>query len=283
MRRRTLRLLYSILKTKPFDQSRAVRRLNREIVDLVKTNLAQVLAIRFSPEARASREQWQEHLQAAAVDGRAYAREKNGPPQRSEAWDKIFALPDPWSCDSEYEAVKYEQTLALLPEGVFANALEIGCAEGHFTLRLAPRVGSLTAVDISPRALTRAKERCSRLKNVAFQRLDLNTSVVAGLFDLVVCSELLYYLIDLPGAIARVLGHVGPGGFFLPLTRAWWSMTQRAVVSLGIRSLLSGSKPLLMALPHSPESSCRGNFARLFTESCFTSASPRVNDHIAPQ
>ena len=157
---------------------------------------------------------------ASPSRGRSRARirpEKAGPPQRSEAWDKIFALPDPWSCDSEYEAVKYEQTLALLPEGVFANALEIGCAEGHFTLRLAPRVSSLTAVDISPRALTRAKERCSKLSNVTFQRLDLNTSVVAGLFDLVVCSELLYYIRDqdLRAAIERILGHVRPGGFFL--------------------------------------------------------------------
>ena len=183
----------------------------------MKTNLAQVLAIRLSPEARESQEQRQERLQTAAADGRAFAREKADPPQRSEAWDKIFALPDPWSCDSEYEAVKYEQTLALLPEGVFANALEIGCAEGHFTLRLASRIGNLTAVDISTRALTRAKERCSKLGNVTFQRLDLNTSVVAGLFDLVVCSELLYYIRDqdLRAAIERILGHVRPGGFFL--------------------------------------------------------------------
>ncbi len=76
LRRRTLRLLYSILKTKPFDKSRAVRRLKREIVDLVKTNLAQVLAIRLSPEARESQEQRQERLQTAAADGRAFAREK---------------------------------------------------------------------------------------------------------------------------------------------------------------------------------------------------------------
>ncbi len=104
-----------------------------------------------------------------------------------------------------------------MPEGVFANALEIGCAEGHFTLRLASRIGNLTAVDISTRALTRAKERCSKLGNVTFQRLDLNTSVVAGLFDLVVCSELLYYIRDqdLRAAIERILGHVRPGGFFL--------------------------------------------------------------------
>ena len=215
LRRRTLRLLYSILAAKPFDRSGAVRRLKREIVNVVKTNLAQVLATRPSPEARQSQEQWQERLQTAAVDGRAYAREKAGPPQSSEAWDKIFALPDPWSYDSEYEAIKYEQTLALLPEGVFANALEIGCAEGHFTLRLAPRVGSLTAVDISTRALARAKERCSKLGNVTFQRLDLNTSGVAGLFDLVVCSEVLYYARDLREAVGRILSHVRPGGFFL--------------------------------------------------------------------
>jgi peptidoglycan/xylan/chitin deacetylase (PgdA/CDA1 family)/GT2 family glycosyltransferase len=217
LRRRMFHLLHSILKTKPFDKWRAVRRIKREIVDLVKTNLAQVLAIRLGSEARQSREQCQERLQTAAADGRAFAREKAGPPQNNEAWDKIFALPDPWSCDSEYEAVKYEQTLALLPEEIFAYALEIGCAEGHFTLRLAPRVGNLTAVDISTRALTRAKERCSKLDNVTFQRLDLNTSVVAGLFDLVVCSELLYYIRnqDLRAAIERVLGHVRPGGFFL--------------------------------------------------------------------
>jgi SAM-dependent methyltransferase len=84
----------------------------------------------------------------------------------------------------------------------------------------------LTAVDISTRALTRAKERCSKLGNVPFQRLDLNISVVAGLFDLVVCSELLYYFTifrnqdlsrdqDLRAAIKRILGHVRPGGIFL--------------------------------------------------------------------
>jgi peptidoglycan/xylan/chitin deacetylase (PgdA/CDA1 family)/SAM-dependent methyltransferase len=176
-----------------------------------------VLAIRLSSGARQSREQWQELLRTAAAGGRAFAREKAGSPQNSETWDKIFALPDPWRYDSDYEAVKFEQTLALLPGGVFANALEIGCAEGHFTLRLAPRIGNLTAVDISTRALTRAKERCSKLGNVTFQRLDLNTSIVAGLFDLVVCSELLYYIRerDLRAAIERVLGHVRPGGFFL--------------------------------------------------------------------
>ena len=215
LRRRTLRLLYSILAAKPFDRSGAVRRLKREIVNVVKTNLAQVLATRPGPEARRSQEQWQERLQTAAVDGRAYAREKAGPPQSSNAWDKIFALPDPWSYDSEYEAIKYEQTLALLPEGLFASALEIGCAEGHFTLRLAPRVGSLTAVDISTRALARAKERCCQLGNVTFQRLDLNTSGVEGSFDLIVCSEVLYYVRDLREAVARILSHVRPGGFFL--------------------------------------------------------------------
>ena len=162
LRRRTFRLLYAVLAAKPGDRSSCVRRLRQEAVHLVKANLPRVLATKPGHAAKESQEQWQERLKAVAAAGRAYARERAGTtPQSLNEWDKIFSLPDPWAYESDYEAIKYEQTLALLPEVVFANALEIGCAEGHFSLRLAPKVGSLTAVDISTRALARAQERCA--------------------------------------------------------------------------------------------------------------------------
>lgn len=130
-------------------------------------------------------------------------------------FERIFSAgADPWSYHSRYEQEKYRQTLALLPERV-ERALELGCAEGVFTELLAPRVEALTAIDISPRALARARRRCAHLPHVAFGQLDLFEEPLPGRFDLIVCSELLYYA---PGRatlarVARALADgLAPGG-----------------------------------------------------------------------
>ncbi len=118
---------------------------------------------------------------------------------RMLGFETIFSAgADPWGYDSDYEQEKYRQTLALLPEHV-EDALELGCAEGVFTRMLAARVRSLTAADISPRALARARERCEPCRNVAFVQLDLFEQQELGRHDLIVCSEMLYYAPDLAG------------------------------------------------------------------------------------
>jgi peptidoglycan/xylan/chitin deacetylase (PgdA/CDA1 family)/SAM-dependent methyltransferase len=215
LRRRMLRLIYCVVAAKPMDRLAAARRLKHEVVSLAKANLPRVLAPRPGVAARKANRKWRQSVDEASAAGRARARGQAGPPERHDLWDRFFALPDPWAYDSDYEAVKYEQTLALLPEGAITDALEIACAEGHFTVRLAPRVGRLTAVDISARALGRAQVRCSGQANVSFQRLDLNTDEIPGPFDLIVCSEVLYFVRDLPGVVGRILSQIRPGGFFL--------------------------------------------------------------------
>ena len=107
--------------------------------------------------------------------------------------ERFAAEPDPWRYESAYEQRKYEQTLSLLPPHV-PRALEIGCAEGHFTVGLASRVGELVAADVSEIALARARSRCAGLANVQFTQLDVANDPLPGRFDLVVCSELLFYL-----------------------------------------------------------------------------------------
>src|SRR5579863_6958117 len=73
-------------------------------------------------------------------------------------WEEIFAEEDPWDYgNSAYEAWKFDQTLSLLPAGHAKTALDLGCAEGHLTARLAPHVERLTAADISPTAVARAR------------------------------------------------------------------------------------------------------------------------------
>ena len=65
-------------------------------------------------------------------------------------FESLFARGvDPWRYTSPYEQTKYEQTLSLLPPKRISRALELACAEGHFTIQLAPRVESLIAADIS--------------------------------------------------------------------------------------------------------------------------------------
>jgi peptidoglycan/xylan/chitin deacetylase (PgdA/CDA1 family) len=110
-------------------------------------------------------------------------------------WEATFAQEDPWGyASSDYERWKYEQTLSLLPPGPIGRALELGCAEGHFSERLARRVRRLISVDISETALRRARARCRKLPGVDFRALNLATDALPGGFDVVVCSEVLFYL-----------------------------------------------------------------------------------------
>jgi peptidoglycan/xylan/chitin deacetylase (PgdA/CDA1 family) len=127
-------------------------------------------------------------------DGRIVARRASDDALlRALAFERIFgAGSDPWRYDSPYEREKYERTLALLPARP-ASALELGCAEGVFTRLLASRVDALLAVDVSERALARARRRCRELPHVTFAQLDLFEDPLAGRYELVVCSELLYY------------------------------------------------------------------------------------------
>jgi trans-aconitate methyltransferase len=112
----------------------------------------------------------------------------------SQTWlEELYtADPDPWNfTHSEYERAKYAATLAALPPGQFANALEIGCSIGVFTRELAQRCGALLAIDASEAALAKARELCP---GVTFERRFVPAEWPPGKFDLIVFSEILYFL-----------------------------------------------------------------------------------------
>src|SRR5713101_3519182 len=117
-------------------------------------------------------------------------------PDEAAFWDSLFTHPDPWYYMSDYEQTKYRHTLELLPAGKIDSLLEIACAEGHFTLQLAERAGQILAVDISERALARARDRCRDLSNVRFAQHDISRGLPEGNFDVIICAEVLYYLRD---------------------------------------------------------------------------------------
>ena len=132
--------------------------------------------------------------------------------------DMYEAHRDPWNFEtSPYEAGKYDRTLAALPNEKYTAALEVGCSIGVLTARLAPRCTQLLSLDLSQRALDRARERCAGLPQVRFERREMPAEFPSGRFDLLVLSEVLYYLspADLQLMLERSARALLPGGHLL--------------------------------------------------------------------
>ncbi len=132
--------------------------------------------------------------------------------------DLYESSPDPWNFEtSAYERRKYEQTLSVLGGLHFRRALEVGSSIGVFTRMLAPRCHELISVDTSEKAVASARERLRGQSHVRVERRTLPEEMPEGSFDLIVASEVLYYLT--PGvmldALARFEGALTPGGLLL--------------------------------------------------------------------
>ena len=160
-------------------------------------------------------------------------------------FDRLYrANPDPWNYESSpYERRKYAATLAALGRQRFVRGLEIGCSIGVLSEGLARRCDQLVALDAAEGAIARARERASerargksaeratvpgaprRTAHAEFRCATVPDGLPGGRFDLVVMSEVLYYLdaIDLarlarrlrviaPGALAVMVNYTGPTG-----------------------------------------------------------------------
>jgi demethylmenaquinone methyltransferase/2-methoxy-6-polyprenyl-1,4-benzoquinol methylase len=78
-----------------------------------------------------------------------------------------------------------------------ARALELACGTGLFTRHLAPRVGTLTAVDAAPEVLALNRERMRGTANVRYVEADLFAWQPAERYDLVFLS---FWLSHVPAA-----------------------------------------------------------------------------------
>lgn len=114
----------------------------------------------------------------------------------AERFERIYERSaDPWGyLSSSYEREKYADTLAALPAKPIGRALEVGCSIGIFTEQLAQRCCQLVALDFSARALALAESRLAGLANVTALHASFPEQAPPGPWDLIVCSEVLYYL-----------------------------------------------------------------------------------------
>ncbi|MDQ2751657.1 MAG: nodulation S family protein [Bacteroidota bacterium] len=102
---------------------------------------------------------------------------------------------DPWNFEtSPYEKAKYEATVAALPEQHYNKALELGCSIGVLTAMLAKRCSHLLSTDISDTPLQKARERLKNQSHVSFLQAAIPAEYPEDKFDLIVMSEVGYYL-----------------------------------------------------------------------------------------
>jgi 2-polyprenyl-3-methyl-5-hydroxy-6-metoxy-1,4-benzoquinol methylase len=173
------------------------------------------------------------------------------------SFDAVFAeTPDPWeSTSSDRERERFAVTLSVLEaSGVakFSCAVELGCAEGVFTARLAPLCNNLLALDFSQVALERAKSRLREYPDVTFRQWDMRHETLEGQFDLVVAMGVLTSLYR-PGDVKRIADSIidamTPHGFLLfsdvrqspVFEEAWWG-----------RYMLRGGEQIRRLLSRSP-------------------------------
>ncbi|MEO7268544.1 MAG: PIG-L family deacetylase [Knoellia sp.] len=135
-----------------------------------------------------------------------------------QTFDAMFADgDDPWSSESWYERRKRALTLAVLGRERYGRVLDIGCSTGALTAALGDRADAVVAIDVSARALAIAGRRgtqgISWLQGMAPEILE----DVEGAFDLVVLSEVGYFLkpFDLWLTLEAVLARLEPAGELL--------------------------------------------------------------------
>lgn len=131
-------------------------------------------------------------------------------------FDQLYrARPDPWDlAGSDYEAAKYAATLEALPPRRFARGLEVGCSIGTLSALLAPRCGEFLGIDHAEAPLAEARRRCPR---GVFHHMAVPGEWPEGRFDLIMLSEMLYYLgfADLAALARRCQDSLAPGGVVL--------------------------------------------------------------------
>lgn len=108
---------------------------------------------------------------------------------------RYAASTDPWSLRQRwYEERKRALTVAVLPRRRYGSAFEPGCATGLLTRELARRCDTVLATDVSPVAVAAARRYCRDLSGITIRVSAIPDHWPPDRFDLVVLSEVGYYL-----------------------------------------------------------------------------------------
>ena len=111
-------------------------------------------------------------------------------------FDQLFAgNDDPWAFRQRwYEQRKRALTLAVLTRPRYASIFEPGCANGELSAELALRCERLLCCDTATAAVRLAQARLECFPHARVEQRRLPEQWPGGQFELIVLSELCYYL-----------------------------------------------------------------------------------------
>ncbi|ACF14311.1 Methyltransferase type 12 [Chloroherpeton thalassium ATCC 35110] len=102
---------------------------------------------------------------------------------------------DPFDLEkSDYEAHKFALVAKCVQEIHVKNALDIGCGTGVLTEKISHFCTHILGIDFSTEAIETAKNRCAGQSNIRFLAADIRAFQPPETYDLVLCSEVLYYV-----------------------------------------------------------------------------------------
>ncbi len=135
--------------------------------------------------------------------------------------DMYDAAADPWGFTHRwYEQRKYALSAAVLPRWQLGRVAEPGCSLGVLTEQLARRADHVVAGDLVPAAVDLARERLTSAgldDRVTLRHWDLRDPWPDGPFDLIVLSEVVYYLEpdEARDLLDRAVAQLATGGHLL--------------------------------------------------------------------
>jgi ubiquinone/menaquinone biosynthesis C-methylase UbiE len=96
-----------------------------------------------------------------------------------------------------------------------ARVLDVGCGTGRLAVALAPHVGQVTGVDLTPAMLDQARALQARtgLRNLDWRQADVTALPFAdAAFDLVTCSAMLHHVVSPAVVLGEMWRVCAPGG-----------------------------------------------------------------------
>ncbi|HML09652.1 MAG TPA: SAM-dependent methyltransferase [Stellaceae bacterium] len=125
---------------------------------------------------------------------------------RADKLDLLYMVEDPWRLQSAKEQARFAWTNRLIAAqfGRPATILEIGCGEGYQSQHLVQVCDRLYGIDVSARAVRRARRRCPVAQFAAGDPFSFQLADRPPRIDLVVACEVIYYVSNVRRFIDRL-------------------------------------------------------------------------------
>ncbi len=172
--------------------------------------------------------------------------------QEAAHWGSVFGgQPDPenpqlWHDDRLFEIFFGKEFRHFLDRIATTgpDVLELGCGEGSLSIQLAERGKNVTASDLSPERIARARELARNLSNPpTFMVGDLNTiSLPSEQYDCVVAHDALHHVLALENLLDEVHKSLRPSGKLIIMDFIGIGRARKSLAAL-LYALLPTYKP----------------------------------------